>query len=383
MNAACSPSRQPREVAYRDVNRAVVLAYLGGLVDGDGYFKLTKNFRTPRIKHPYFANVLGVAQLWPGPAVRLFAETMGGDVKRVATGHGTWMARCELRGEVAKSASRHLAPFLLVKRTQALLFLEALWWRPTKHGRTMPSERGHERVEVIARALRSVQRGTWHLPTAFLPLSVYGGGYHLLAPDHLGWTREETLAYLAGIMDSDGNFRISRRHVAEMRWPQYRINIRCAQVPPSPAVELLAQTFGGRVTVLRAARIGCRNLIAWNLHDRVAVPAIEALLPYLRVKWADACILLELRHLKSLKKEDLTEWVHRNRWQRPVEMRKRSFSHGQVLELERLRLSLHTLHENARVPWSTVPATPGSAACPTSACSSPSRSRSPRGDRSG
>ncbi|HYM39686.1 MAG TPA: hypothetical protein VEY12_06035, partial [Thermoplasmata archaeon] len=70
------------------MSNGVVLAYLGGLFDGDGYFKITKNFRTPRIKHPYYATVLGVAQLWPGPAVRLFADWLGGEAKRIVTAHG-------------------------------------------------------------------------------------------------------------------------------------------------------------------------------------------------------------------------------------------------------------------------------------------------------
>lgn len=341
------------------MDRSVNLAYLGGLVDGDGYFKLTRNLRTPRTVHPYYANVLGVAQLWPGPGVRLFADEMGGDVKQVATRHGTWMARCELRGKIAASAARRLAPFLLVKRNQVLLYLEALRWRPKRRGRTLCTERRHEHVGEISKALVSVQRGSWDFSTARLPLTVNVTGYGSLAPAGLGWTREETFAYLAGIMDSDGNFRISRRHVAAMRWPQYRINIRCAQVPPSPAVELLARTFGGRVTTLRGARPNCRDLIAWSLYDRAAVPAIEALLPHLHVKWIDACLLLELRHLKSLRKEDLAQWVHRNRWQRPVEMRKRSYSQRQVAEFERVRKTLRELRENAKLPRASVPAAPG------------------------
>lgn len=323
---------------------ALVLAYLGGLVDGDGYFKITKNYRTPRIIHPYYANVLGVAQLWPGPAVRLFSAALGGDVKHVPTARGAKMARCELRGQVAASAARRLAPFLLVKRIQALLFLEALRWRPKRHGRTMPTERGHEHVEQIARALVEVQGGLWESSTGYLPTNMSFERYECLTPAELGWTREETLAYLAGIMDSDGNFRISRRHIGAMRWPQYRINVRCAQVLPSPAVALLATTFGGRVTLKRDRRPGHRNLVAWSLHDRAAVPVIEALLPHLRVKWVDACLLLELRCMKSRGKEDLTTWIHANRWHEQVKMRKRSYSLRQVVEFERIRKSLQALH---------------------------------------
>lgn len=337
---------------------AIVLAYLGGLVDGDGYIKLTRSYRNSRIRHPYYTNVLGVAQLAPGPAVRLFASTMGGDVRQVLTQHGTRMTRCELRGKVAVSAARHLAPFLLLKRNQALLFLEAVRWRPTRHGRTLPTETGHERVERILRALVSVQGGSWEYSKNQLPLDAALSGYGTSRPDELGWTRAETLAYLAGIMDSDGNFRISRRRVAGMRWPQYRLNVRCAQVSPSPAVQLLKNTFGGHLSIMKATRSNHRDLVVWSVDDRGAVPVIEALIPYLRVKWIDACFLLELRELKSKPKQDLTSWVHANRWHVRVEMRKRSYSSRQVEEFERVRQTLIALHAADSRGSSSVPVTP-------------------------
>ena len=337
----------------------LILAYIAGPVDGDGYFKITKSYRTPRIRHPYYANVLGLAQLWPGAAVHLFADTFGGDVKLVVTRSGTPMARCELRSSRAESATRRLIPFLLVKRSRTLLFLEVPRLRPKRRGRTMPTERGHERLEAITKVFNRVQEGRWDPLEECLPVSGYMRGYERLSPVQLGWSKQETFAYLAGVMDSDGNFRISKKRVQGMRWPCYRINVRCAQVKPSPAVEMLSRTFGGRIATKRERKPNCRDLASWNLHDRAASPAIEALLPYLRLKWVDTCLLLELRHLKSLGKEDLTEWEHRTRWQRVIKMRKRSYSASQVAEFERVRQNLGALHEGGRSRPSTAPAGQG------------------------
>ena len=55
------------------MNRGETLAYLAGVVDGDGYFVVAKDFRTSRTVHPYYRTTLGVQQLWPGKALRLFA----------------------------------------------------------------------------------------------------------------------------------------------------------------------------------------------------------------------------------------------------------------------------------------------------------------------
>ncbi len=349
---------RPEVDTHAGMNRGRTLAYLGGLIDGDGYFKITKNFRTPRIRHPYYANVVGVSQLWPGPAVQRFANTFGGEVKLTQTPQGTRMARCELRGSTATSTARRLVPFLLVKRCQALLFLEAVRLRPRRRGRTLATERGHEQVERVAQALIAVQRGEWD-PNVSLPLPDDLRSYTDVTPAQLGWTREELSAYLAGVMDSDGNLRIYRKKVPGMRWPHYRINVRCAQVSPSPAVQLLKETFGGHLAIRKEGRPNHRDLIEWSIDDRGAVPAIKALIPHLRVKWIDACLLMQLRELKSRPKEDLTSWVHANRWRPQVEMRKRSFSARQIEEFERIHQTLLAVHSAGSKGLPSAPATQG------------------------
>lgn len=158
------------------------------------------------------------------------------------------------------------------------------------------------------------------------------------------WSPGKTLAYLAGIMDSDGNFRIEKKNVKGMLVPNYRINIRASQVIPSPAIELLAKTFGGRARTKKSNRPTQRNLAHWSLHDKSAADAISALLPYLVVKRGEAARLLELRRRKARGKQGLTEWVHRNRWQRPVRMRKRCYTPEQVAEFERIRREVNALH---------------------------------------
>jgi hypothetical protein len=85
----------------------------------------------------------------------------------------------------------------------------------------------------------------------------------------------------------------------------------------------------------------------WSLHDRTAVSAIVALLPFLVVKEEEALLLLELRRLKAQGKEGLTEWNHANRWRDSVKMRKRCYTNEQVDKFERLFQAIHWLHAHA------------------------------------
>ena len=159
-----------------------------------------------------------------------------------------------------------------------------------------------------------------------------------------------------GVVDSDGNLRIEKKRVRDMLGPNYRINIRCAQVVPSPALELFAKTFGGRLAVRKSQSPNERDLVSWSLHDRAAMRAVEALALYVIVKLAEANLLLDLRRLKAEGKHGETEWVHANRWRDSVKMRKRCYTSEQVAAFERIYRAVQALHSAAPNSYRLVPA---------------------------
>ena len=320
------------------------LAYLAGLVDGDGYFKVSRSFRTLGTIHPYYATIVGVSQLWPSEAVNKFAATFGGvlmDPKKISAGR--LMARCEIHGAKAESAARRLLPFLQMKRDQAILLLEIGRLRFRRRRRVVDDGSAYLPMELVRQVLRSSHNGI--APSCGeIPSLSATKGYQELTPEQLGWSRNYLMSYLAGIIDSDGSLRIERKRSTGMISPHYRINIRCSQVLPSRAVELLARTFGGRPVIVKSNRANCRDLVSWSLHEKAAEPAIRALLPFLVVKKTEALHLLELRRLKALGKNGLTEWVHANRWRADVRMRKRCYSAEQNAEFERIFHKVQQLH---------------------------------------
>lgn len=331
-----------------------VLAYLAGVMDSDGYFKVARGYGIPRTANQCYGISIGVQQLWPGEAVSLFARTFEGEVKSWPLPGRRPMARSELHGRRAAAGIRRLLPYLLVKKDQALLLLEIGRLRREAPRR---SRQLYDGLEAVRRAVLSLHDGSWARSGKSMPMSDSVRGYEQLGPAELGWTQGEILAYLAGVMDSDGSFRVEKRQVRGMLGPHYRICIRCAQVVPSPAVELLAQTLGGRLGVQKSRRPSCRDLVIWSLHDKSTVPAIEALLPHLIVKRAEAYLLLDLRRLKGKGKKGMTEWRHPNRWRASVRMRKRCYTTDQVAQFERIHRAVQTLHSGG-VPDPALDAAP-------------------------
>lgn len=109
----------------------------------------------------------------------------------------------------------------------------------------------------------------------------------------------EVLAYLAGVIDSDGTIGIKRnRPYSGGTQPNYSERVCVKQVEPQ-AIDLLHATFGGyRSTCGPSAKKG-RDLHLWQVTDLKALTCLVALLPYLRIKAKQAQNCIDLRALKQ------------------------------------------------------------------------------------
>lgn len=96
------------------------------------------------------------------------------------------------------------------------------------------------------------------------------------------------VAYLAGVIDSDGCIGIHRdtytmRVRDDVTQVGYQTRITVKQVTPQ-AIDLLHETFGASRYTAKATARARRPLHVWYAHAGVCGPILEALLPYLRIK---------------------------------------------------------------------------------------------------
>ena len=111
----------------------------------------------------------------------------------------------------------------------------------------------------------------------------------------------EVLAYLAGIIDADGCIRVSKQkpYACQGRTtPGYHARVHVRMVERE-AIDLLDATFGGHVWTQKPSLTRGRPLHVWDVSDAKAQRALELLLPYLRVKRAQAENALALRRLRA------------------------------------------------------------------------------------
>lgn len=126
-----------------------------------------------------------------------------------------------------------------------------------------------------------------------------------------GMSREEILAYLAGIIDGEGSLMI-RRSTYRMRNPKYcdcknpvfnpRIGLKNAN---EDVIKLMKNVFGGHYHKYKrlypSPKWGIRQnkiMYSYGVEHRLAERICIALLPYLIIKKEQANKLIELQNLK-------------------------------------------------------------------------------------
>jgi hypothetical protein len=111
------------------------------------------------------------------------------------------------------------------------------------------------------------------------------------------------LAYLAGVLDSDGTIGVKRstysmRVIGDSAQPTYSERIHIRQVERA-ALEVFAATFGGNIGITDPSAKRGRPLFNWGQTDLKAAVTLMALLPYLRIKRGQAENCLALRTAKD------------------------------------------------------------------------------------
>lgn len=168
------------------------------------------------------------------------------------------------------------------------------------------------------------------------------------------------VAYLAGVMDSDGWFTIIH-HATNSRYAQsytYSENAGCAQTSPE-AVELLRLAFGGRIYVReRKASGNWKPMHYWVVSNKIAAHMTLILRPYLLVKAEQADLILALRTSKNRPREtirDVATGVRGGKGLNPTVVAERHMMYEHIRSLNDRRPSNLAPHP-AHTPFSPPPA---------------------------
>lgn len=276
-----------------------LLAYAAGVIDSDGSIYLGMSASGPAdLAAARCIETISLGQIDVG-VVDLFHRSFGGTrfVSKSKRQEARPLHCWRLTHRRACLLLERALPYFLIKRRQAQLCVE---FRRLKD-RTRPAATEMAAIrEEILRLNHAKERPWGAAPPSLVGVQGDIDRSHGAAGN---WTARELLAYAAGVIDSDGSIRIHRDTYAKrvlQTTPQatYSECVTLRQLEPE-AVALLQRHFGGSRRMISPRRVGHRPLHALQVVDRQAASMLQALLPFLVIKRAQAQKCLELRAFKE------------------------------------------------------------------------------------
>ena len=154
--------------------------------------------------------------------------------------------------------------------------------------------------------------------------------------------KDTDLAYLAGLVDGEAYIGIKRtkpyKGLTGRVNPGYHERIQ-VRMTDEQAIRFIATTLGGWYYKEKPSVAKGKPLFCYQASDRAAADILLALLPYLRVKKAQAETVLRLRAHKELPRSQTMislPCTIPNRWGRMTQTHRRRFSEESVAHRESL-----------------------------------------------
>ncbi len=121
------------------MGRITDIAWLAGIVDGEGYLAFSKSVWTGR-KNPGYSALLKVG-MYHQETIERMASIVGGNAKsRLHPNYDKTIWECTVQGGQLAPLLRELLPHLTTKRIEALLLLEAIAQCPSRNGVLLTDE---------------------------------------------------------------------------------------------------------------------------------------------------------------------------------------------------------------------------------------------------
>lgn len=161
--------------------------------------------------------------------------------------------------------------------------------------------------------------------------------------------RETDLAYLAGVLDSDGFITVARttkklrRGTAESTSTYYSARAGIAGTRRQPH-DFAASLFGGSVHAHEPKNAAHRIQFNWSVSSRLAAVMLRAVRPYLLVKTEQADLVLQLQDLVERQYAEIRVTQGQGR-RVPPEM---------VAERERIFQAVRDLNQDRRAAYRVV-----------------------------
>lgn len=258
------------------------LAYMAGVMDGDGSFSLIKR-SSIKGQSPLYYPVIQLANNFKG-LIDFFRDKFGGSyaIKKAKISiegihrKDSHQWKLEKLGPCAPFLDK-IIPFLVIKQERAKFLKDYIERNPFKRGSNRLT------IEVLAQR----EKDYWRMRQ----FNEEGTMNKVLSRKSIN---PNFWPYMAGLMDTDGSFSIRKEmKKTHMIVPCYSVIISLSMIDPRGFNYIKHNFSGGKIKIVKAKT--CREGICYRFVISSTDQAIEFInkcLPYLRVKTEAAKVLL-------------------------------------------------------------------------------------------
>lgn len=267
-------------------DRNLVIAYLAGVMDGDGSFSL---LRLKKGSKNYLYTPMLQCASWRLEFIHLLKETFGGNLvtgkvhikKNGEEGHALTCWKLRSFKNCTK-VIEELIPFMQIKKNRASVLLSNLDIFHYVRGKELSSFVLKERERVYQELINSNNNKYV---------------YSRIERVHIDQTHEEAWSYIAGIFDTDGSFSVKKQCENKGTWvknPRYLPVISLSMID-ARAINYIKSSFeNGKIYMPKNNDTGNKYHFQFGIYTKEdCIKFLKNIIPYLRSKKENALTLLE------------------------------------------------------------------------------------------
>lgn len=269
----------------------MIFAYLSGYIDGDGSIYCRQYIQSPSIKvYECSIQICSVNQ----EICQYFQTTFGGNFhkrpEKRKDRRDTWLWYC--KGTKCHEILSNCASFLILKKKSSDLCISLIneIRNTITYKNKKISETQHEyRINIIKQIKSEIHMNNLINEENFETLKEYS---------QIHEPTQEDYAYLAGLIDAEGCFRIQHwKDKRKGRGKNFVITLEIGNTK-FPIFPWLIQRFGGSVIYRKPSKKQFNPMIIWSLRSKSLFIFLERIYPFLRIKKERCRKLMEFYETK-------------------------------------------------------------------------------------
>ena len=265
------------------MNNEFTVSYIAGYIDGDGCFYLGKTLQKPKniIVYEYSIQILSVKR----NVLDMFCEQFGGFVRTKQKRLNQKIPYAwTIKGQKAANLARSVLDIVVDKKTSCTFFIEFAKTIFPNCGEVISHELSQKREEIIKKIREDRYMNNFITKESIEKLESIKKTINPIPKDY---------AYLAGLIDSEGCFRIKHWKPKNKPNEVYCIHLEIGNTK-LPLMPWLAERFGGSIIYV-PAKINKRASAIWSLSSKSLYEILPKIYPFLTNKKAVCEKLIEFQ----------------------------------------------------------------------------------------